>query len=50
MVGGEFYGPRKVAGAPIRLTPSPHTSDPGAEVVERVWTELEERAGLTGPV
>ena len=48
--GGEFYGPRGVAGAPVRLDPSEHTARPGAEVVQRIWTELEELAGVALPV
>lgn len=46
VAGGEFYGPEKSVGRPIRLTPSRHTSDPGAEVAARVWTELEDLAGV----
>ncbi|WP_030155404.1 SDR family NAD(P)-dependent oxidoreductase [Glycomyces sp. NRRL B-16210] len=46
VVGGEFYGPKKVAGLPIRLTPSRHTSAPSPEVAERIWTGLEELAGV----
>lgn len=48
--GGEFYGPKRVAGPPVRLDPSAHTARPGAGVAERIWAELEELAGVTLPV
>ncbi|ACZ31458.1 short-chain dehydrogenase/reductase SDR [Xylanimonas cellulosilytica DSM 15894] len=45
VVGGQLYGPRKVAGPPVRLTPSPHTSAPSPDVADRVWAGLEDLAG-----
>ncbi len=45
--GGESYGPRRIAGPPIPLTPSPHTSAPGPGIAEAVWTGLEELAGTS---
>jgi len=50
VVGGEFYGPRRIAGLPVRLSPSPHTSAPGPDVAERVWAGLEDLAGVQVPV
>lgn len=47
VTGGEFYGPKRVAGPPVRQDPSAHTAHPGADVVERIWAELEELAGVT---
>ncbi|MBG6097913.1 SDR family NAD(P)-dependent oxidoreductase [Nocardioides luteus] len=46
-VGGDYFGPAKIAGPPVRLAPLPHTIDPGREVVARVWEALEEMAGVT---
>lgn len=46
-VGGDYFGPAKIAGPPVRLTPLPHTIDPGPGVVARVWEALEEMAGVT---
>ncbi|EGD43218.1 oxidoreductase, short chain dehydrogenase/reductase family [Nocardioidaceae bacterium Broad-1] len=45
--GGDYFGPAKIAGPPVRLAPLPHTIDPGREVVARVWEALEEMAGVT---
>ncbi|WP_406031382.1 SDR family NAD(P)-dependent oxidoreductase [Nocardioides sp. NBC_00163] len=44
-VGGDYYGPEKAAGRPVRLAPLPHTIDPGREVAARVWEALEELSG-----
>ncbi|WP_193103282.1 SDR family NAD(P)-dependent oxidoreductase [Brachybacterium sp. FME24] len=44
--GGEFYGPEKSVGPPIRLTPSRHTSALGEGVTAGVWTALEDLAGV----
>lgn len=44
-VGGDYYGPEKAAGRPVRLTPLQHTIEPGQEVVARVWEALEELSG-----
>lgn len=50
VVGGEFYGPRRIAGPPIRLAPSRHTSAPTPEVAHAVWEGLERLAGRRVPV
>ncbi|WP_194860591.1 SDR family NAD(P)-dependent oxidoreductase [Dietzia sp. SYD-A1] len=44
-VGGEFYGPRKLAGPPLRLSPSLHTSAPDPGIAERLWAGLHDLAG-----
>ncbi|MDQ4112779.1 MAG: SDR family NAD(P)-dependent oxidoreductase [Actinomycetota bacterium] len=44
-VGGDYYGPEKAAGRPVRLAPLPHTIDPGREVAARVWEVFEELSG-----
>jgi hypothetical protein len=46
-VGGDYFGPEKAVGRPVRLAPLQHTIDPGEDVVARVWEALEEMAGVS---
>jgi NAD(P)-dependent dehydrogenase (short-subunit alcohol dehydrogenase family) len=44
---GEYYAPsRGITGDPVAVPPTPRTATPDGGLVERVWTQLEELAGV----
>lgn len=45
--GGDYYAPSGgITGAPVPVEPTPRTAAPGGDLAARVWSQLEELAGV----
>ena len=45
--GGEYYAPSEgITGAPVAVEPTPRTATPDGDLAARVWSQLEELAGV----